>query len=90
MSIEKCVNNFYRGYVIKVYEQEPDKEWVEWELLEDQDEADMPCNAYGQYGYEICDMLGKVLDSDFKTMGDEGACLHNAEWDIDLIIKGVF
>ena len=77
----------YKGYHIKIYEQKPDKEWVTWQLLDDQDEAEFPYNAYGQYGYEVSDILGKVLDSDFKAIGDEESCLDNAYSDINLIIK---
>ena len=85
--------NHYRGYVIKVYEQEADKEWIDWYSLTDEEqeeqdqEGNFPCNSFGEFGYQVCDILGKVLDSDFKAMGDDTCCLENAQGDIDCIIK---
>jgi len=79
----------YKGYHIKVYKQKADKEYLAWHTLTDdeQDIVDFPYNSYGSRAYAIYDLLGQMLDSDFKCMNDDSCCFENAENDIDFIIK---
>lgn len=79
----------YKGYHIKVYKQKADTEYLAWHSLSDdeQDIVDFPYNSYGSRAYAIYDLLGQMLDSDFKCMSDDSCCFENAENEINFIIK---
>ena len=47
----------------------------------------MPENGRGYSGYEILDSKENIIESDFLTMGDDGAAKDNAENEIDWIIR---
>ena len=77
----------YKGYKIKIYDQEPDIEWVKYEESGSDDLPPEAQNAKGHSGYEILDSKENIIESDFLTMGDDGASKENAEKEIDWIIK---
>ena len=79
----------YKGYHIKVYKQKEDKEYLAWHTLTDdeQDIVDFPYNSYGSRAYAIYDLLGQMLDSDFKCMNEDDCCFENAENEIDFLIE---
>lgn len=79
----------YKGYHIKVYKQKADKEYLAWHTLTDdeQDVVDFPYNSYGTRAYAIYDLLGQMLDSDFKCMSDDSCCFENAENEINILVE---
>jgi len=79
----------YKGYHIKVYKQKADKEYLAWYTLTDdeQDTVDFPYNSYGTRGYQIHDLLGRMLECDFKCMSEDEDCFENAENEIDTLVE---
>ena len=75
----------YKGYKVKIYDQEPDIAWIKYE--ESGNDDLMPENGRGYSGYEILDSKENIIESDFLTMGDDGAAKDNAENEIDWIIR---
>lgn len=79
----------YKGYHIKVYKQKADKEYLAWYTLTDdeQDTVDFPYNSYGTRAYAVHDLLGRMLECDFKCMSEDEACFENAENEIDILVE---
>jgi hypothetical protein len=77
--MQKVETEKYKDYTIEVYEQEPN---VEYPLNEnDWDNLDPDC--LGTHAYKIFDEKKELVYEDKTSMWDIGACLDNAQQDID-------
>ena len=77
--MQKVKTEKYKDYTIEVYEQAPN---VEYPLNEnDWDNLDPDC--LGTHAYKIFDEKKELVYEDKTSMWDIGACLDNAQQDID-------
>ena len=77
--MQKVETEKYKDYTIEVYEQEPN---VEYPINEnDWDNLDPDC--LGTHAYKIFDEKKELVYEDKTSMWDIGACLDNAQQDID-------
>jgi len=75
---KKVETEKYEGYTIEVYEQEPN---VEYPLNEDWENLDP--EHLGTHAYKIFDEKKELVYEDKTSMWDIGACLDNAQQDIN-------
>ena len=77
--MKKVKTEKYKDYTIEVYEQEPN---VEYPLNEnDWDNLDPDC--LGTHAYKIFNEKKELVYEDKTSMWDIGACLENAQEDIN-------
>ena len=78
-NMQKVETEKYKDYTIEVYEQEPN---VEYPLNEnDWDNLDPDC--LGTHAYKVFNKENELIYEDKTSMWDIGACLDNAQQDID-------
>ena len=76
-----------KNYVINIFPLTPDPKFVEFEKTEDMDI--LSGDEIGNYGYRIYDQNKDVISEDLCCMGDDGACLENAEMELKIIIEEI-
>ncbi len=76
--MKKVETKKYEGYTIKVYEQKPN---VEYPLNEDWENLDP--EHFGTHAYKIFDEKKELVYEDKTSMWDIGACIENAQQDIN-------
>ena len=86
MILRKETVDTYKGYKIRIKEQEPsvtkpetEEEWDK--LLESADDLK------GTHSYKVEDADGRVIWEDDKNMWDKGACYDNGIQDIESHLK---
>jgi len=74
-----------KNHVISIFPLTPDPKFVEFEKTEDMDI--LSGDEIGNYGYRIYDQNKDVISEDLCCMGDDGACLENAEMELKILIE---
>ena len=77
--MKKVETEKYEGYTIEVYEQEPNVEYP----LNENDWDDLDPDCLGTHAYRIFDEKKELVYEDRTSMWDIGACLDNAQEDIN-------
>ena len=75
----------YKDHVIKIFELKADKAFLEYEKTDDI--SILEGNEFGHFGYRVYTQDNINIYEDLYDMGDEGACLMNAESEIDSLIE---
>ena len=77
--MQKVETEKYKDYTIEVYEQEPNVEYP----LNENDWDDLDPDCLGTHAYKVFNKENELIYEDKTSMWDIGACLDNAQQDID-------
>jgi len=77
--MKKVETEKYKDYIIEVYEQEPNVKYP----LSDDDWDNLDPDCLGTHAYKIFNEKKELVYEDKTSMWDIGACLDNAQQDIN-------
>jgi hypothetical protein len=77
--MKKVETEKYKDYIIEVYEQEPNAEYP----LNENDWDNLDPDCLGTHAYTILNEKKELVYEDRTNMWDIGACVDNAQQDID-------